>query len=91
MGPEPLEWLHVSLINTATALDTVPLINIQDARERWSGENGENRLKRIAERRAKSSREREYWQERVAEELLVRARQEDKHKERLTERQGATA
>lgn len=28
MGPEPLEWLHVSLINTGTALDTVPLINI---------------------------------------------------------------
>lgn len=34
MGPEPLEWLHVSLINTATALDTVPLINVRDIRER---------------------------------------------------------
>lgn len=28
MGPEPLEWLHVSLINTVTALDTIPLINL---------------------------------------------------------------
>lgn len=44
MGPEPLEWLHVSLINTATALDTVCLINIQATRERragWGGLNGE--------------------------------------------------
>lgn len=31
------------------------------------------------------------WQERVAEVQLIRERQEDKQKERLTERQGATA
>lgn len=29
MGPESLEWLHVPLINIATALDTGPLINMQ--------------------------------------------------------------
>lgn len=37
MGPEPLEWLRVSLTNTAPALDTVPLINMYN-RETGSGE-----------------------------------------------------
>lgn len=38
MGPEPLEWLHMSLINTATALDTVPLSNIgMQERDRQGG------------------------------------------------------
>lgn len=27
MGPEPVERLHVSLINTGTALHTAPLVN----------------------------------------------------------------
>ena len=41
MGPEPLERLHVSLINTATALDTVPLINIRiKERDRRGGCGG---------------------------------------------------
>lgn len=42
MGPEPLEWLHVSLINTATALDTVPLINMRTQKA------GEREMERIS-------------------------------------------
>lgn len=35
--------------------------------------------------------EKQNWQEQVAEEQLTRKRQEDKQRERLTARQGATA
>lgn len=56
MGPEPLEWLHVSLINTATALDTVCLINIRATRERqaWGGGNGETGGKFMRNKTGKS-------------------------------------
>lgn len=83
MGPEPLEWLHVSLINTATALDTVCLINIRATRERqaWGGERRDRR----------KVHEKQNWQEQVAKEQLVSERREDKQKERLPERREATA
>lgn len=83
MGPEPLEWLHVSLINTATALDTVCLINIRATRERQV-EGGKRRDRRKVH-------EKQNWQERVAKEQLVSERREDKQKERLPERREATA
>lgn len=84
MGPEPLEWLHVSLINTATALDTVCLINIQATRERQAAGGGKRRDRRKVH-------EKQNWQERVAKEQLVSERREDKQKERLPERREATA
>lgn len=83
MGPEPLEWLHVSLINTATALDTVCLINIRATRERQA-EGGKRRDRRKVH-------EKQNWQEQVAKEQLVSERREDKQKERLPERREATA
>lgn len=83
MGPEPLEWLHVSLINTATALDTVCLINIRATRERQA-EGWKRRDRRKVH-------EKQNWQERVAKEQLVSETREDKQKERLPERREATA
>lgn len=84
MGPEPLEWLRVSLTNTATALDTVPLINMYN-RESGRGEWRELR------RDMGKVHVKQNWQERVAEVQLIRGRQEDKQKGRVTERRGAAA
>lgn len=62
MGPEPLEWLHVSLINTATALDTVPLINERDTRERTGRRgNGENQLKILQRDNGREVQEKQNW------------------------------
>lgn len=47
MGWEPLERLHVSLINTATALNTVPLINGEEDRQ------GE--MERISQKKCRTS------------------------------------
>lgn len=56
MGQEPLEWLHVSLINTATAFDTVPLINIRvQGRDGGVGVRQDRLEKRSAERETRES------------------------------------
>lgn len=82
MGPEPLEWLHVPLDNIATALYTVPLINIHDRTDRRGKWRESAKKKNVKMQRDMGEVPvKQNWQERVAEEQLERDRKTNRKRD----------